>query len=245
MIEPIPAIDIIGGRVVRLTQGDYATKREYASDPVAVAREFEQMGFKRLHVVDLDGAKQRRVVNLDVLRSITQASNLAVDFGGGIKTDEELRAIFDAGARWATIGSIAVREPALMERWIGEVSAERLILGADVKDGEIRVSGWLEGSGLKLADFLDFYTNKGLRHVLCTDISRDGMLLGANVELYSALRRQFPECKLYASGGIGSLDDIEALNRAGVEYVVFGKAIYEGRIDPREVADKYLKNGAC
>lgn len=245
MIEPIPAIDIIGGRVVRLTQGDYATKREYAQDPVDVAREMEAMGYRRLHVVDLDGAKQRRVVNLDVLRSITQASSLAVDFGGGIKTDEELRAVFAAGARWATIGSIAVREPALMERWIGEVGAERLILGADVKDDEIRVSGWLEGSGLKLADFLRYYMDKGLRHVLCTDISRDGMLLGANVELYSALRRQFPECNLYASGGIGSLDDIEALNRAGVEYVVFGKAIYEGQIDPREVADKYLKNGTC
>ncbi len=234
LIELIPAIDIIGGRCVRLTKGDYAQKKEYG-DPVEMAREFERLGFKRLHVVDLDGAKSKHVVNIDTLRAICKATNLVVDFGGGVKTDDDLELAFSAGAQMVTAGSIAVTSPEVVEGWIKKYGAERIILGADVRDGKISINGWQEESALTLMDFLESYINKGITRVLCTDISKDGMLGGTAVELYQAIMSRWPQLHLIASGGVSCIEDIEALDAAAIPAVVFGKAIYEGRIDLKEL----------
>lgn len=229
MIELIPAIDIIDGKCVRLTKGDYNTKKVYG-DPVEMAVRFEQMGFTRLHVVDLDGAKSRHVVNIDTLKGITSATSLNVDFGGGVKTDEDLEEAFAAGAGMVTAGSIAVTDPDKVMSWIEKFGAEHLVLGADVRNGKISINGWKEDSQEDLIPFLKRYVDAGIRNVLCTEISKDGTLAGPAIELYSEIMRHYPTLHLIASGGVGCDDDIMALDHAGIPAVVFGKAFYEGKI---------------
>lgn len=231
MIELIPAIDLIEGKCVRLTKGDYNTKKVYAEDPVAMAQSFEQMGFRRLHVVDLDGAKSKHVVNIATLRGITSKTNLTVDFGGGVKTGDDLEKAFDAGASLVTAGSIAVTHPELYLEWLEKYGAEHLILGADVRNGRVSINGWMEDSNVELTDFLCRYMEAGTKNVLCTEISRDGMLQGPATELYKKVLSAHPKCHLIASGGVSNMQDIQELEEAGIPAVVFGKAIYEGRID--------------
>ena len=229
-IELIPAIDIIGGQCVRLTKGDYDQKTVYG-EPLDMALEFERIGFKRLHVVDLDGAKSKHIVNENVLKAITSATSLTVDFGGGIKTDEDIEKAFAAGAAMVTVGSVAVTNPDLFMGWLEKFGAERMILGADVRHGKISINGWKEDSGEDLLPFLQKYVDAGVRNVLCTEISKDGTLAGPAVELYKDIMDAYPQLHLIASGGVSSKEDIEALDAAGIPAVVFGKAIYEGRID--------------
>ena len=236
-ITPIPAIDLIEGKCVRLTQGDYATSHVYAEDPVDMARRFEDMGFTRLHLVDLDGAKSRHVVNDHVLKAITRATKLIVDFGGGVKTDDDMSRVLDAGAEMVTCGSIAVTQPDTVLGWMERYGAEHLILGADVKEGKISINGWQEDSAHELMPFLQRYLDAGMMHVLCTDISRDGMLQGPATTLYGSIMQAFPHCRLIASGGVSCIEDILQLDKAGVPAVVFGKAIYEGKIDMKELAE--------
>lgn len=236
-ITPIPAIDLIEGKCVRLTQGDYATSHVYAEDPVDMARRFEDMGFTRLHLVDLDGAKSRHVVNDHVLKAITRATKLIVDFGGGVKTDDDMSRVLDAGAEMVTCGSIAVTQPDTVLGWMERYGAEHLILGADVKDGKISINGWQEDSAHELMPFLQRYLDAGMMHVLCTDISRDGMLQGPATALYGSIMQAFPHCRLIASGGVSCIEDILQLDQAGVPAVVFGKAIYEGKINMKELAE--------
>lgn len=235
MIELIPAIDLIEGKCVRLTKGDYDQKKVYNEDPVAVAKEFENLGFKRLHVVDLDGAKSKHIVNDAVLRGITSNTNLVVDFGGGIKTEEDIEKAFAAGAAMVTLGSIAVTNPDLCAAWIEKYGSEKIVLGADVRNGKISINGWKEDSTEDLVPFLRKYVAMGVRNVLCTDISKDGMLQGPATELYKAVMAEFPDMHLIASGGVSSNEDIENLAKSGIPAVVFGKAFYEGRIDVKKL----------
>ncbi len=236
MIELIPAIDIIDGKCVRLTQGDYARKTIYGEDPVEVAKSFADCGIRRLHVVDLDGARSKHIVNARTIERITTATTLSVDFGGGIKSDTDLQTAFDAGAQMVTIGSLAVTEPDTMLRWMSTFGCERLILGADIRNGRISIHGWQEEGNEQLLPFIRRYHEAGIRQVLCTDIARDGMLQGPNTALYRSVMETFAGLHLIASGGVGSLDDIRALAAAGVPAVVIGKAIYEGRIPLPELA---------
>lgn len=230
MIELIPAIDIIDGKCVRLSQGDYQSKKVYNENPLEVAKEFEANGIHRLHVVDLDGAASHHVVNYRVLDMIASRTSLVIDFGGGIKTDEDMLIAFENGAQMVTLGSVAVKKPDLFKKWLNQYGADKIILGADAKDKRIAVSGWLEDSQLDLMDFLHDYTKEGIRKVLCTDISKDGMLQGPSIELYKEIMEAFPEMHLIASGGVSCLQDIISLEEAGIPAVVFGKALYEGRI---------------
>ena len=242
MIELIPAIDIIGGQCVRLTKGDYDQKTVYRDSPAEVAKEFEEIGFRRLHVVDLDGAKSKHIVNDEVLRAITTDTQLTVDFGGGIKTDEDIEKAFAAGSAMVTVGSIAVTQPDLFMGWLEKYGPERMILGADVRHGKISINGWKEDSAEDLLPFLQKYIDAGVRNVLCTEISKDGTLSGPAIGLYSEVMEAYPELHLIASGGVSSLDDIKALDAAGIPAVVFGKAIYEGKIDLRELINYKLSN---
>ena len=237
MIELIPAIDIIDGQCVRLTKGDYDKKTVYGK-PLEMAKEFERLGFNRLHVVDLDGAKSKHVVNDSVLRDITANTKLTVDFGGGIKTDDDIEKAFSAGASMVTIGSIAVTNPELFMGWLEKYGAERIILGADVRNGKISINGWKEDSTEDLLPFLKKYIDAGVRNVLCTEISKDGTLQGPAIELYKTVMETYPQLHLIASGGVSCIDDIKALDEAGIPAVVFGKAIYEGKIDLRELRVK-------
>jgi phosphoribosylformimino-5-aminoimidazole carboxamide ribotide isomerase len=237
-MQLIPAIDIIDGQVVRLRQGDYQQKTVYGDSPAEVARRFEQLGFRRLHVVDLDGAKSKHVVNLDALRQITRQTRLTVDFGGGVKTDEDVSKAFDAGAAMVTAGSIAVSHPELVERWLERHGADRIILGADVRNGRVAINGWQEDSQLELVPFLRRYVEMGVKQVLCTDISRDGMLQGPATSLYKEVLKAFPQLWLIASGGVSSAEDLKALEAAGLPAVVFGKAIYEGKINLEQLMRK-------
>ncbi len=230
MIELIPAIDIIGGKCVRLTKGDYDSKTVYNDDPVAQAKEFESKGFTRLHVVDLDGAKSKHVVNDAVLKQITAKTNLTVDFGGGIKSSDDIRKAFDAGASLVTIGSIAVSQPELFMSWLKEYGADRIILGADARNGKVSINGWKEDSEEDLLPFLKKYIDAGVRNILCTDISKDGTLQGPATALYKSIMEAYPSIHLIASGGISSNEDIQELEREGIPAVVFGKAYYEGRL---------------
>ncbi len=239
MIEIIPAIDIIGGKCVRLTKGDYDKQRTYADNPAEMAAELESLGARRLHVVDLDGAKSRHIVNTATLERITGRTNLVVDFGGGIKSEDDIERAFRFGASMVTVGSVAVTDKALMQRWIDTYGAERIILGADVRDGRISVNGWKEDSHEEIADFLEYYINKGVTKVLCTDISRDGTLEGPSLELYRKILQRFPDLYLIASGGVSSVGDIRELDSAGVPAVVFGKAFYEGRISKEELRNLF------
>ena len=223
MIELIPAIDIINGQCVRLTKGDYDQKTVYGS-PLDMALEFERIGYQRLHVVDLDGAKSKHIVNGAVLSQITTETKLTVDFGGGIKTDED-------------IGSIAVTEPDRFLGWLEKYGAERIILGADVRNGRISINGWKEDSTEDLLPFLKKYIDAGVKNVLCTEISKDGTLAGPAIDLYKKVMKTYPQLHLIASGGVSSIDDIKALDAAGIPAVVFGKAIYEGKINLQELWD--------
>ncbi len=230
MIEIIPAIDIIDGKCVRLSQGDYNQKTVYNNDPLEVAKAFEDNGIKRLHVVDLDGAKAQHIVNYNVLERLATRTSLVIDFGGGLKANKDLDIAFECGAQMITGGSIAVKNPEVFVSWIEKYGADKIILGADVKDRKIAVSGWMEKSEMELVPFVSGYVNKGVKKVITTDISKDGMLQGPSFDLYKEMMQQIPDIYLIASGGVSGIDDIIALDEAGVPAVIFGKAIYEGKI---------------
>ncbi|WP_162343966.1 1-(5-phosphoribosyl)-5-[(5-phosphoribosylamino)methylideneamino]imidazole-4-carboxamide isomerase [Cyclobacterium salsum] len=234
-MEIIPAIDIIDGKCVRLTQGDYARKKEYASDPVEVAKKFEEAGIRRLHLVDLDGAKQKKIVNKEVLEGICNATSLQVDFGGGIQSDEDLEMAFRLGAKQVTGGSIAVKNPTLFTNWLHIHGGERLILGADAKNRKIAISGWQETTAMDLMGFIREYAKKGVKYVICTDVAKDGLLQGPSLELYQEIMEEIPEIELIASGGVASVKDLEDLEEAGVYGVIVGKAFYEGKISLSEL----------
>lgn len=235
MIELIPAIDIIDGKCVRLSQGDYNSKKVYNENPLEVAKEFEAHGIRRLHVVDLDGAKSMHVVNYRILEMIASRTSLVIDFGGGIKTDEDMLIAFENGAQMVTLGSVAVKNPELFKKWLHQYGAEKIILGADAKDKRIAVSGWMEDSRQELIPFLHDYTKEGIYKVLCTDISKDGMLQGPSIALYKEIMTEFPEMHLIASGGVSCLQDLINLEEAGIPAVVFGKALYEGKITMKDL----------
>ena len=241
MIKIIPAIDIINGHCVRLSQGDYQRITDYSESPAAMAENFEALGFKRLHVVDLDGARSGKVINIKALKEITSRTNLIVDIGGGIKSEEDLKNVFEAGASAVSIGSIAVSDPDIVSLWADSFGAEKFIISADVRDNIVRTNGWTKNSGITLNQLISRYRNKNIRRVLCTDISRDGMLCGSNIELYQTIMEQFPDCKLIASGGISSLDDIKKLDEAKIPAVVIGKAIYEQQINLEELAQTFIQ----
>ena len=235
MIELIPTIDIIDGKCVRLTKGDYNRKTIYNDNPVEVACQFEAMGIKRLHIVDLDGAKSKHIVNAKVLRRITDATHLKVDFGGGIKTNDNIQTAFDCGASMVTIGSVAVTNSDLFMKWQQEYGPERLILGADVRNGMISINGWKEDSSIDLLSFLKQYIERGVRNVLCTEIAKDGTLQGPATELYKNIMSAYPHLHLIASGGVSNNADIKDLEDNGIPAVVFGKAFYEGKIDIKKL----------
>ncbi len=230
MIEIIPAIDLIDGKCVRLSQGDYNQKTIYNENPLEVAKMFEDAGIKRLHLVDLDGAKAHHIVNHKVLEQISSKTQLVVDFGGGLKSDDDLRIAFESGAKMVTGGSIAVKNPAVFESWIEKFGAERIILGADVHNSMIAVGGWLETTAIELIPFVENYMSKGISKVICTDISKDGMLQGPAMGLYASILKKLKGIYLIASGGVSSVDDIKMLEDMGVPAVITGKAIYEGKI---------------
>lgn len=232
----IPAIDLIDGKCVRLTQGDYAQKKVYNENPLDVAKSFEDQGLQYLHLVDLDGAKAGKVTNWKVVESITTHTKLVVDFGGGIKTDDEIRKLFERGIQQVNLGSIAVKEPEKVIQWIDEFGSDKIILSADVKNNTIAISGWQESSSINIRNFLRDYIENGIEYVTCTDISTDGMLTGPNIELYKTLILSFPQLHLVASGGVGTMEDLQELKRIGVDGVIVGKAIYEGRVKLEELA---------
>ena len=236
MIEIIPAIDIIDGKCVRLSQGDYAQKTVYNENPVEVAKMFHDAGIHRLHLVDLDGAKAQHIVNYKVLEKISLATDLIIDFGGGLKSDDDLRIAFECGASMVTGGSIAVKNPDIFSTWIERYGGDKIILGADVKDEKVAVSGWTETTDLELMPFIAGYMQKGISKVICTDISKDGMLEGPAIDLYEKMLSAMPDMYLIASGGVSSIKDIEQLQDAGIPAVITGKAIYEGRIKLNEIA---------
>lgn len=231
----IPAIDIIDGKCVRLTQGDYAQKKIYNENPLEVAQQFEAAGITRLHLVDLDGAKAKHIVNASVLESIAHTTNLQIDFGGGIKTDEDAQIAFDAGAKQITGGSIAVTHPATFLGWMEKFGAKKIILGADIKDGHIAINGWQEKSNLELFAFLKDYISKGVQTVICTDISKDGLLQGSSIDLYKKILKEFPALQLIASGGVANIEEVKQLQDIGCYGAIIGKAIYEGRISLEEL----------
>lgn len=238
MIEIIPAIDIIDGKCVRLSQGDYNAKKVYNEDPLEVAKMFEGAGIRRLHLVDLDGAKAKRVVNRAVLEKIASNTSLVIDFGGGVQSDSDLDIVFDSGASMVTGGSIAVRDRDLFISWIEKYGSEKIILGADCKDGKIAVSGWQESTSVDIIPFIKDYKAEGINKVVCTDISKDGMLQGPSIDLYKEILKSFPDLYLIASGGVSSFQDILDLERAGVPAVILGKAIYEKRVTLDELRVK-------
>ena len=238
-IKIIPAIDLIGGKCVRLSRGDYSQQRIYNEDPLEVARMFEDAGITRLHLVDLDGAKARHIVNYKVLGKIASSTRLTIDFGGGLKSDKDLNIAFENGASMITGGSIAVHDKALFFDWLSRYGAEKIILGADAKDRKIAVSGWQEISELPIQEFIDSFVQKGIRKVISTDIDCDGMLCGPSFGLYSDLLDHFPDLELIASGGISTIDDIYRLEEMGVPAVIIGKAIYEKRIQLKEIEKFY------
>lgn len=235
MIELIPAIDIIDGKCVRLSQGDYNSKKVYNENPVEVAKELEAHGIRRLHVVDLDGAASHHVVNYRTLEQIASRTSLVIDFGGGVKSDEDLVIAFESGAQMVTGGSIAVKNPERFCHWLQTYGSERIILGADVKDHKIAVNGWKDESTCELFPFLEDYIGKGIRKVICTDINCDGMLQGPSISLYKEMLETYPDLYLIASGGVGSTEDIRQLEATGIPAVIFGKALYEGRITFKEL----------
>lgn len=241
MIEIVPAIDIIGGRCVRLTQGDYDLKKEYG-DPFEMAQQFEDHGIRRLHLVDLDGAKEQRVVNYRILEQIASGTSLVIDVGGGVRSDKDLRIVFESGASMVTGGSVAVKDRALFLNWLEQYGPERIILGADFRAGKVAVSGWHEATVLDLPGFIAGYRAEGIEKVICTDIERDGMLEGPSLEIYKDLKADDNHLYLLASGGISQMKDIELLDEAGIDGVIVGKAIYEGKIALKTLESYIIKN---
>ncbi|HRU64003.1 MAG TPA: 1-(5-phosphoribosyl)-5-[(5-phosphoribosylamino)methylideneamino]imidazole-4-carboxamide isomerase [Paludibacteraceae bacterium] len=239
MIEIIPAIDIIGGKCVRLSQGDYEQVKIYDENPIEVAKRFVEAGFRRLHLVDLEGAKAQHIVNYRVLEKIKSSTPLIVDFGGGLKTNEDIRIAFECGADMITVGSVAVKNPETFVQWISQYGAEKIILSADVRNNKIAVSGWTENTEIELIPFIHQYFQKGIQKVLCTDIGKDGMLEGTAIELYKKIMKEISSLYLIASGGVSSIHDIENLEEIKVPAVVVGKALYEGKIKLNEFY-KYL-----
>ena len=235
MIELVPAIDLIEGKCVRLTQGDYTTQKIYNEDPLEVAKQFEGNGIRRLHVVDLDGAREGHIVNYRILERLATRTSLIIDFGGGLKAEGDLEIAFESGAQKVTGGSIAVKQPEIFTSWITKFGSERIILGADAKEKKIAISGWKEKTDLELIPFIESYYNKGITQVICTDIARDGMLQGPSIDLYQEILDAVPNLTLIASGGVSSVADIERLQEAGIPAVIFGKAIYEGRIKLKDL----------
>lgn len=235
-MQIIPAIDIIDGKCVRLTQGDYTQKKVYNENPLEVARMFEAAGLKRLHLVDLDGAKAGAVKNWKVLETIAGNTSLVIDFGGGIKKEEDLSVVFNSGAALATIGSLAVKEETTFMRWLQKYGAGKFLLGADVKDAKIAVSGWLETTDIDIYSFIDKYIQHGVQQVFCTDVSKDGLLQGPSVELYKNIIERFPSLYFIASGGVSSVEDLKELEAIGCSGVIVGKAIYEGKISIEELS---------
>lgn len=235
MIELVPAIDMIEGKCVRLTQGDYDTQKIYNESPLEVAKQFQDAGVTRLHMVDLDGAKAGHIVNYRMLEKVASHTDLSIDFGGGLKSDDDLHIAFDCGAQMVTGGSIAVKNPDLFLSWITRYGSERIILGADAKEKKIAISGWKEGTAIDLIPFIKDYQSKGISKVICTDIARDGMLQGPAVKLYQEMQQEMPGLYVIASGGVSSMGDIERLEEANIPAVIFGKAIYEGRISLKEI----------
>ena len=235
MIELVPAIDMIEGKCVRLTQGDYDTQKIYNESPLEVAKQFQDAGVTRLHMVDLDGAKAGHIVNYRMLEKVASHTDLSIDFGGGLKSDDDLHIAFDCGAQMVTGGSIAVKNPDLFLSWITRYGSERIILGADAKEKKIAISGWKEGTAIDLIPFIKDYQSKGISKVICTDIARDGMLQGPAVKLYQEMQQEMPGLYVIASGGVSSMGGIERLEEANIPAVIFGKAIYEGRISLKEI----------
>ncbi len=231
----IPAIDIIEGKCVRLSKGDYDTKIIYNENPLEVAKSFEAHGIKYLHLVDLDGAKSSKIVNYKILEQIATQTGLKIDFGGGLKSDDDLRIAFESGANQITGGSIAVKNREIFEKWISEYGSEKIILGADAKDEKIAVSGWLEESNEDLVPFIQDYQTKGIQYVICTDIAKDGMLQGPSFDLYDKILAEAKGVKLIASGGISTFDELPKLAELGCEGTIIGKAIYEGRISLKQL----------
>lgn len=235
-MEIIPAIDIIDGKCVRLTQGDYAQKTIYNEDPLEVAKAFEGVGLRRLHLVDLDGAKAGKVRNWKVLEAITGKTHLSVDFGGGIKSEADLRIVFESGALLATIGSLAVKDPETFSRWLEQYGPEKFLLGADVKGEKIAIGGWLETTGTWVYDFIRDYQSRGISQIFCTDVSKDGKLEGPSLDLYRNIIQEFSTLHFIASGGVSSLADLDALAHIGCSGAIVGKAIYENRIPLTDLA---------
>lgn len=235
-MQIIPAIDIIEGKCVRLTEGDYTQKKIYNEDPLEVAKQFEGVGLMRLHLVDLDGAKAGAVVNWKVLEKIANKTGLIIDFGGGIKTEVTLKTVLDTGATYATIGSLAVKESATFEDWIERFGAQIFMLGADVYEEKIAVGGWLEKTEIDVFDFIGSYMDKGVTQIFCTDIQKDGKLEGPSIELYQKILQQYPTLQLIASGGVSQLKDLEELRRIGCSGAIVGKAIYENKISLLELS---------
>ncbi len=231
----IPAIDIINGHCVRLTKGDYSTKKVYNENPLEVAKMFEGVGIEHLHVVDLDGAKAQNIINYNVLESIASNTNLKIDFGGGLKSEEDLKIAFNSGAKQVTGGSIAVKKSQLFLDWLETYGAEKIVLGADCLDQKIAIQGWQEESDKEVTEFIRSYVNKGISYVICTDISKDGMLQGPSFKLYQTLLKSIPPFKLIASGGISCFEELPKLKELGCEGVIIGKAIYEGNISLKQL----------
>lgn len=229
-MDIIPAIDLINGKCVRLTEGDYTRKTEYAQSPLEIAKQYQDHGIKRLHLVDLDGAKQGKVINWQIAEQLASYTNLIIDFGGGVKTAAEVERIIDLGIEYVVVGSVAAKQPDIFSDWIVRFGPDRFMLGADVRNEMIMVSGWLEKSSIQLFPFLETQINQGIRNVFCTDISKDGKLEGPAVDLYRKIRLAYPALNLIASGGVSSMDDVHALAEVGCNGVIIGKAIYEGRI---------------
>ena len=240
MIEIIPAIDIIAGNCVRLEKGDFATRKIYDTNPVVVAKRFADAGLKRLHLVDLDGARTGKIANLHVLEEIAKSTNLVIDFGGGLRAFEDVEMVLNAGAKMVNLGSMAVKNPLIAQKLLDRFGSDCIILGADVKDENIAVSGWTEGASISLWDFLKNWISRGIMQICCTDVSKDGMLTGPAFELYTKIKQDYPSLKVIASGGISNIEDVDQLNELGIPAVIIGKAIYEGRINLEELVRKFI-----
>ncbi len=237
MIEIIPAIDLIDGKCVRLSQGDFSQKKIYRENPLETAKEFAAAGLKRLHIVDLDGAKNGAVTNLEVLEKIARNTNLTIDFGGGIKTDEDIQSVFDAGAKIASIGSVAVKNEEKFFQWLEKYGSEKIMLGADVKNEKLAINGWQTATEIEILSFLKDFFDKGVSQVFVTDIGKDGLLQGAANKLYEKILASLPDLKLVASGGVRSMRDVAELEKIGCAGVIIGKAFYEGKITLKEMID--------